>query len=161
METNLKSKSTGAIALTAAAVALLAITMGTRSVFGLFLSPLNSATGLGIATISFAVALSQLTWGAAQPFCGMLIERYGPARVIAAGSLLAALTGALLPFAHSSAMLIAVLGAGGIAATVGSPSLLVAPWPSAWRPSAAGWWPASSAPAGRSASWCSRRPPRR
>ena len=125
METNLESKRTGAVALTAAAVALLAVTMGTRSVFGLFLSPLNSATGLGIATISFAVALSQLTWGAAQPFCGMLTERYGPARVIAAGSLLAALTGALLPFAHSSAMLIAVLGAGGIAATVGSPSLLV------------------------------------
>jgi predicted MFS family arabinose efflux permease len=125
METNLGSKNTGAIALTAAAVALLAVTMGTRSVFGLFLSPLNSATGLGIATISFAVALSQLSWGAAQPLCGMLTERYGPARVIAAGSLLAALTGALLPFAHSSAMLIAVLGAGGIAATVGSPSLLV------------------------------------
>jgi len=125
METNLKSKSTGALALTAAAVAMLAITMGTRSVFGLFLSPLNSATGLGIATVSFAVAVSQLTWGAAQPFCGMLTERYGPARVIAAGSLLAALTGALLPFAHSSAMLIAVLAAGGVAATVGSPSLLV------------------------------------
>jgi len=125
METKLESKSTGAIALTAAAVALLAVTMGTRSVFGLFLSPLNSATGLGIATVSFAVALSQLSWGAAQPFCGMLTERYGPARVIAAGSLLAALTGALLPFADTSAMLIAVLAAGGIAATVGSPSLLV------------------------------------
>jgi MFS family permease len=125
METKLKSKSTGALALTAAAVAMLAITMGTRSVFGLFLSPLNSATGLGIATISFAVAVSQLTWGAAQPFCGMLTERYGPARVIAVGSLLAALTGALLPFAHTAGVLIAVLAAAGIAATVGSPSLLV------------------------------------
>jgi len=111
--------------LTAAAVALLAITMGSRSVFGLFISPLNSATGLGVVTISFAVAVSQLTWGAAQPFCGMLAERYGPARVIVAGSLLAALTGALLPFADSPAMLVAVLAASGIAATVGSPSLLV------------------------------------
>ena len=45
-----------ALAVTAAAVALLAVTMGTRSVFGLFLSPLNSATGLGVATISFAIA---------------------------------------------------------------------------------------------------------
>jgi len=125
METNLRSTRTGAWALTAAAVALLAITMGSRSVFGLFLSPLNSATGLGIATISFAVAVSQLTWGAAQPFCGMLAERYGPARVIAAGSLLAAATGALLPFAHTSGVLIAVLAAAGVAATVGSPSLLV------------------------------------
>ena len=125
METNLKSTATGAWALTAAAVALLAITMGSRSVFGLFISPLNSATGLGIATISFAVAVSQLTWGAAQPLCGVLVERYGAARVIFAGSLLAAATGALLPFAHSAALLVAVLAAGGIAATVGSPSLLI------------------------------------
>lgn len=114
-----------AIALTAAAVALLAITMGSRSVFGLFLSPLNSATGLGMATISFAVAVSQLTWGAAQPFCGMLAERYGPARVIVAGTLLAAVTGAMLPFAHSAGLLVAVFALGGIAATVGSPSLLI------------------------------------
>ena len=39
--------SGGALAVIAAAVALLAVTMGTRTVFGLFLSPLNSATGLG------------------------------------------------------------------------------------------------------------------
>jgi predicted MFS family arabinose efflux permease len=114
-----------AIALTAAAVALLAITMGSRSVFGLFLSPLNSATGLGVATISFAVAVSQLTWGAAQPFCGMLAERFGPARVIFAGTLLAAATGAMLPFAHSAPLLVAVFALGGVAATVGSPSLLI------------------------------------
>lgn len=125
MQTSLESKPGSAIPLAVAAVALLAITMGTRSVFGLFLSPLNSATGLGIATISFAVAVSQLTWGGAQPFCGMLTERYGPARVIAAGGLLAAVTGALLPFADSAAFLILVLALGGVAATVGSPSLLV------------------------------------
>ncbi|HMA89736.1 MAG TPA: MFS transporter [Burkholderiales bacterium] len=125
METNPASNRTGAIALTAAAVALLAITMGSRSVFGLFLSPLNSATGLGIATISFAVAASQLAWGAAQPLCGLLTERYGPARVIFAGTLLAAATGALLPLADSAGLLVAVLAAGGVAATVGSPSLLV------------------------------------
>ncbi|MGE5128167.1 MAG: MFS transporter, partial [Sphingomonadaceae bacterium] len=125
METNRTSNRTGAIALTAAAVALLAVTMGSRSVFGLFISPLNSATGLGIATISFAVAVSQLAWGAAQPFCGLLTERYGAARVIFFGSLIAAASSALLPFAGSAAALIAVLAAGGIAATVGSPSLLV------------------------------------
>jgi MFS family permease len=125
METHLESKRAGAWPLIAAAVALLAVTMGTRSVFGLFLSPLNSATGIGIAAISFAIALGQLAFGAAQPFCGMLTERYGPARVIAAGSVLAALAGALLPFADSLLLLSAVLAAGGVAATVGSPSLLV------------------------------------
>lgn len=115
----------GSLALTAAAVVLLAVTMGSRSVFGLFLSPLNSATGLGIATISFAIAVSQLTWGAAQPFCGMLAERYGPARVILAGTLLSAVTGALIPFARDAALLVTVFALAGIAATAGSPSLLV------------------------------------
>jgi predicted MFS family arabinose efflux permease len=118
-------ESTQAWLLVAAAVALLAITMGSRSVFGLFISPLNSATGLGIATISFAVAVSQLTWGTAQPLCGMLADRYGAARVIAAGSLLAAACGALLPFADSAVLLVALLAVTGVAATVGSPSLLV------------------------------------
>ena len=115
----------GSLALTAAAVVLLAVTMGSRSVFGLFLSPLNSATGLGIATISFAIAVSQLTSGAAQPFCGMLAERYGPARVILAGTLLSAMTGALIPFARDAALLVTVFAVAGIAATAGSPSLLV------------------------------------
>jgi MFS family permease len=115
----------GAWLLVAAAVLLLAVTMGSRTVFGLFISPLNSATGLGIATISFAVAVSQLTWGTAQPLAGVLAERYGAARVIVAGSLLAAAASALLPFADSAALLVGVLAVSGVAATVGSPSLLV------------------------------------
>lgn len=109
----------------AAAVGLLAIAMGSRSVFGLFISPLNSATGLGIATISFAVAVSQLTWGAAQPLAGLLAERYGAARVIAAGCLLGAASGMLIPFAGGAPLLVLLFGVAGVAATVGSPSLLV------------------------------------
>jgi MFS family permease len=125
MPTNSNRISLQAWLLIAAAVALLAVTMGSRSVFGLFLSPLNSATGLGIATISFAVAVSQLTWGVAQPLTGLLAERYGAARVIVAGCLLGAATGALVPFAGSAPMLVLLLGVAGVAATVGSPSLLV------------------------------------
>jgi len=125
MQTTHTSARASAWLLVAAAVLLLAITMGSRTVFGLFISPLNSATGLDVATISFAVAVSQLTWGAAQPFAGMLAERYGAARVIVVGSLLAAAAAALVPFADSAALLVAVLAVSGIAATVGSPSLLV------------------------------------
>ena len=117
--------SGGALAVTVAAVALLAVTVGTRSVFGLFLSPLNSATGLGVATISFAIAVSQLTWGVAQPFAGILAERIGAPRVILGGTLLAAAVGAVFPFAHGAPMLVAVFALGGVAATVGSPSLLI------------------------------------
>jgi predicted MFS family arabinose efflux permease len=114
-----------ALFVTAAAVALIAITMGSRSVVGLFLSPLNSSTGLGVATISFAVAVSQLTWGVAQPFCGMLAERFGAARIILAGLLLSAASGAALPFTQSAPLLVAVFALMGVAATVGSPPLLI------------------------------------
>jgi MFS family permease len=111
--------------LVAAAVALLAVTKGSRTVFGLFSSPLNSATGMGIAAISLAVAISQLTWGLAQPVAGVLVDRFGAARIIAAGCLLAAACGALLPFAGNAVVLAVILGLAGVAATVGSPSLLV------------------------------------
>jgi len=101
---NQESRSTLAVA--AAAALLMAITMGSRSSFGLFVSPLNSATGLGLVTISFAAAMNQLMWGFAQPFAGFLSERFGAARVIAAGSLLLAAGTALIPFAHSGAGLV-------------------------------------------------------
>jgi len=125
MKTILASQRAQAWLLVAAAVALLAVTMGSRTVFGLFISPLNSATGMGVAAISFAVAVSQLTWGAAQPLTGMLADRYGAARVIAAGCLLGAGCGALVPFAGTAGALTLILGLSGVAATVGSPSLLV------------------------------------
>jgi predicted MFS family arabinose efflux permease len=124
MENNAQQR-TQAWLLVAAAVLLLAVTMGSRTVFGLFISPLNSATGIGIAGISLAVAVSQLAWGVAQPLAGMLTERYGAARVIAAGCLLGAASGAAVPFAGSIAALALILGLAGVAATVGSPSLLV------------------------------------
>ena len=69
-----------------AATLLVAITLGARNTLGLFLSPINTATGLGLASISLAWALSQLVWGACQPLAGLLSERFGAARVIAAGA---------------------------------------------------------------------------
>jgi len=47
------------------AAAILMITMGARQSMGLFVSPLNTATGLGIVAISFVLAVGQFTWGAA------------------------------------------------------------------------------------------------
>lgn len=46
-----------------AAAAMLMVMMGARQPRGLFVSPLNISTGLGIVTISLAMALNQFVWG--------------------------------------------------------------------------------------------------
>jgi MFS family permease len=86
------------------------ITMGARQSMGLFVSPLNTATGLGIVAISFAMAVGQFTWGASQPIFGAIADRYGSARVIVAGGIMLAIGTALTPFASSQWMLLATLG---------------------------------------------------
>ena len=72
------------------AAAILMVTMGTRQSMGLFLSPLNTQTGLGIANISFAMAIAQLVWGAVQPVFGAVADRWGPGRVIVLGAFMLA-----------------------------------------------------------------------
>lgn len=92
------------------AAALLMVTMGLRQSQGLFLSPLNTTTGLGIATISLAMAIGQFVWGAAQPIAGAIADRYGPGRVLAGGIVVLAFGSALTPFMTSSLGLIFSLG---------------------------------------------------
>lgn len=107
--------------------AFMMVTMGMRQSMGLFVSPLNTSTGLGIAAISFAMAVSQFIWGAVQPVAGAFADRYGTGRVLAVGILLLALGTAVTPFMTSTAGLIfaiGVLSAGGSGA--GSFSVLIA-----------------------------------
>lgn len=126
MESRTEGTAAGTWLVVLCAALLLAITMGQRSAFGLFVSPLNSATGLGVATISFASAVSQLVWGAAQPVAGMLADRYGPARVVVGGGLLLAAGSALIPFVDSGAGLVFALALGAIAGTAaGSNAVLI------------------------------------
>jgi predicted MFS family arabinose efflux permease len=71
-----------------AAGLILMLALGTRQGFGLFLQPMCSALGWGRETFSAAIALQNLVWGLAQPFTGMVADRYGAARVTAVGGLL-------------------------------------------------------------------------
>lgn len=108
------------------AAAILAITMGARQSMGLFLSPLNTATGLGIVSISFAMAIGQFVWGAAQPVFGAVADRYGPARVLVLGGVLLALGTAMTPFMRSEwglMLSMGILSAAGAGA--GSFSILI------------------------------------
>ncbi len=92
------------------AASLLMITMGARQSQGLFVSPLNTATGLGIANISFAMAIGQFVWGAVQPIAGAIADRYGPGRVLAVGTIALALGWAMTPLMSSSFGLIVSIG---------------------------------------------------
>ena len=92
------------------ASAVMMITTGTRLTSGLFLSPLNTATGLGVATISFVMAVAQLMWGVAQPVFGAVADKYGPGRVIALGGVMLAAGTAATPFVESEWALLLTMG---------------------------------------------------
>ena len=62
--------------LAISAALILAVTMGLRNALGLFVSPLNTSTGLGIVTVSFALAVGQFVWGVAQPIFGGWLAGY-------------------------------------------------------------------------------------
>ncbi|GAA5165318.1 MFS transporter [Viridibacterium curvum] len=96
--------------ITLLAAATLMVTMGARQSLGLFVSPINTSTGLGVASISLAMAIGQFVWGAVQPITGAVADRYGPGRVIAFGLVLLALGSALTPFVSSTFGLCITLG---------------------------------------------------
>jgi MFS family permease len=96
--------------VTLLAASVLMITMGARQSLGLFVSPLNTATGLGIVEISFAMAVGQFMWGAIQPIAGAVADRYGPGRVLAAGAFVLSIGYAVTPMMTSSFGLIMSIG---------------------------------------------------
>ena len=96
--------------LTLAAAAILMITMGARQTTGLFVSPINTATGLGIVSISFALAVGQFVWGVAQPVFGAIADKFGAVRVVIAGTVMLAIGTALTPFVNSQWGLLLTMG---------------------------------------------------
>lgn len=124
----IQSHTAGAIAVTAAATSLVALTFGFRAVLGMFIGPINSATGLGFAAVSLALAVSQLVSGVSQPLCGALSDRFGPARIVFGGGILLALGIAMLPLASSELGLLLAFGliAAATSAVGSTPVLLAA-----------------------------------
>lgn len=121
--------------LSIAAGAVLMVTMGVRQTQGLFLFPIAGSTGASIASISFAMAVGQFVWGAVQPVSGALADRFGAARVLAAGILLLAFGAAVTPLLTSSFGLVLTFGiltaagsgAGSFAVLIGSLARRLAP----------------------------------
>jgi predicted MFS family arabinose efflux permease len=92
------------------AAGVLCITMGVRQSMGLYVGPLNTATGLGIAKISLALAIGQFAWGLVQPLAGALADKKGPRVVLMCAILMLSLGCAITPFVESEGALIVSLG---------------------------------------------------
>ena len=118
-----------------AAAGTFGLTMGTRQTMGLFLSSLNTSTGLGLASISLAFAFGQIFWGLTQPFAGAYADKYGASRVLLLGVALVAVGTFITPYMTTTVGLIfsiGVLAAGGAgiagpAVLMGATSRLIAP----------------------------------
>ena len=110
-----------------AAAGTFGLTMGTRQTMGLFLSSLNTSTGLGLASISLAFAFGQIFWGLTQPFAGAIADKAGVGRILLAGIIMVAIGTFITPYMTSTAGLIFAIGimaAGG--AGIAGPAVLMA-----------------------------------
>jgi predicted MFS family arabinose efflux permease len=87
--------------LVLAAAGILLLTMGVRQSLGLFVLPIVTATGVSLVSVSFALAIGQFVWGAAQPLFGAVADHYGTYRVLIFGAVLLAAGGALATLSSS------------------------------------------------------------
>lgn len=95
---------------TLAAAGIFMITMGPRQALGLFIAPIDADTGVGIATLSLALAIGQFAWGAVQPLVGAVADRFGPRAVLIGGLFVLAAGCALTPLMTSGLGLIVCFG---------------------------------------------------
>jgi len=109
-----------------AAGAMFALGLGIRQAQPLFISAINSHTGIGYATISLAFGIAQLMWGVAQPIAGGIADRWGPRPVMMTGVILVAFCTAATPFATNAVALTLLIGVGAaLGAGAFGPSMLM------------------------------------
>jgi MFS family permease len=68
--------------------AILIISTGARSSFGLFLPEMTQARGWSRETFSFAIAMQNLLWGLGGSFLGAMADKYGSLRTLLFGGVL-------------------------------------------------------------------------
>ncbi|MFV3414463.1 MFS transporter [Pseudomonas nitroreducens] len=81
---------------------ILALSLGIRHGFGLFLAPMSAEFGWGRETFAFAIALQNLIWGVAQPFTGAVADRFGAMRTVLVGGILYAVGLVLMGYSDSA-----------------------------------------------------------
>lgn len=84
---------------------ILALSLGVRHAFGLYLVPMSHEFGWGHNVFSLAIAMQNLIWGAVQPITGAFADKYGSKVVVAVGGVLYAI-GLLLMAVSSTGLLL-------------------------------------------------------
>jgi len=90
--------------------AVLAVGMGLRGTFGLFMQPISSDLGLSREVFALSIAIQSLVWGVCQPIFGAIADRYGSVRVALCGAVF--YIGGLMVMAGAAGPLGLHLGAG-------------------------------------------------
>ena len=83
----MNSTSRSSLRVMVCATSILALAIGIRLSFGLFLQPMSQSLGWGRETFAFAIALQNIFWGLTQPLMGMLADKFGASKVIVVGGL--------------------------------------------------------------------------
>ncbi len=74
--------------LVLSAATMLAINMGIRQAFGLYLKPISQDLGLDRQVFSMSMAILNLVWGFGAPFAGAVSDKIGAVRVALGGTAL-------------------------------------------------------------------------
>lgn len=89
---------------------VLALSLGVRHGFGLYLVPMSHEFNWNHGVFSLAIALQNLLWGAVQPFTGALADKYGSKIVVATGGVLYVIGLVLMAFSSSGILINLSLG---------------------------------------------------
>jgi len=67
------------------------VSFGFAATFGVFMRPVSEALGWPRSVFALSMAVQAICWGLTQPLAGMAADRFGSARVLAVGAILASL----------------------------------------------------------------------
>ncbi len=104
------SLQAGAVTVLVCGAIVITLGMGVRQSFGIFLKPVTTDLEIGRQVFGLAIALQTLLTGLLGPAAGMLSDRFGPNRVIAAGTLIYGLGLVLAGLAQGPNSLVLTLG---------------------------------------------------